>query len=166
MPATPAVGRGTSRKPRTLSSKIPRRVPYGASEAEILKACLQALSTHPKVLLVSRRNSGSMASEGRYVRFARHIWAPWLIEECVRRGLLKMRKKKVGKGYRWELEEPAELDISGTLEGGQQFAIEIKASGKYATLQQRAWILCVQISGGLAGVARSVEDATWIIEQA
>ena len=44
------------------------------------------------------------------------------------------------------------------------FGIEIKTGSGMLTKEQREWINCVRQNGGIAGVARSVEDAVEIIE--
>ena len=52
---------------------------------------------------------------------------------------------------------------------GQEIAvfasIEVKTPGGRPTPNQKAWLTAVENAGGIAGVARSVEDATDIIEQ-
>ncbi len=49
-------------------------------------------------------------------------------------------------------------DILGVLPGGRLLAIEAKKKGGYPTPEQRAFIEAVNDAGGLAFVARSVDD--------
>jgi len=44
-------------------------------------------------------------------------------------------------------------------------SIEVKTPGGRPNANQKAWMTAVEKAGGIAGVARSVEDATDIIEQ-
>ena len=52
---------------------------------------------------------------------------------------------------------------------GQKLAVftslEIKTPKGRATPYQQAWLQCVEKAGGIAGIARSVEDAQQIIER-
>jgi hypothetical protein len=44
-------------------------------------------------------------------------------------------------------------------------SIEVKALKGRATENQQAWMNCVEKAGGIAGIARSTEDAVEIVEQ-
>lgn len=44
-------------------------------------------------------------------------------------------------------------------------SIEVKALKGRATQHQQAWMSCVEKAGGIAGIARSTEDAVEIVEQ-
>ena len=62
------------------------------------------------------------------------------------------------------LAAPGVSDIIGWTEGGRFVAIEVKAPRGRVTDEQAAFIELVRRSGGLAGVARSVDDARAILE--
>ncbi len=62
------------------------------------------------------------------------------------------------------LAAPGVSDLLGWTEGGRFVAIEVKAARGRVTDEQAAFIDLVRRSGGLAGVARSVEEARKIIE--
>lgn len=53
---------------------------------------------------------------------------------------------------------PGSSDIFGILPGGKFLAIECKMPGKKPTLKQRAFIDEINVWGGLAFVAESVDD--------
>ncbi len=55
-------------------------------------------------------------------------------------------------------------DRIGIGPGGRFLSIEVKTGRAQPSLAQRAWLTMVAQRGGLAGVARSVEDAVAIIE--
>lgn len=57
-------------------------------------------------------------------------------------------------------------DIIGITKGGLFFAIEVKTPKGKATKEQINFINHVRAQGGLAGIARSVEDARGIINAA
>ena len=61
------------------------------------------------------------------------------------------------------LAAPGVSDLIGWTQG-RFVAIEVKASRGRVTDEQKAFIDLVRRSGGLAGVARSVEEATAILE--
>jgi hypothetical protein len=56
-------------------------------------------------------------------------------------------------------------DILGVLRGGRMLAIEVKVPGKYPTPEQRAFINAVNVMGGLAFVARSLDDVISELEK-
>ena len=62
------------------------------------------------------------------------------------------------------LAAPGVSDIIGWTEHGRFVAIEVKAGRRQPTDEQAAFIELVRRSGGLAGVARSVQEARAIIE--
>ncbi len=62
------------------------------------------------------------------------------------------------------LAAPGVSDIIGWTEGGRFVAIEVKAPRGRLTDEQKAFIDLVRRSGGVAGVARSVEEARAILE--
>lgn len=59
---------------------------------------------------------------------------------------------------------PGEPDISGMLQGGRSFVIEVKVPGREPSATQQAHIDRVKAAGGIAGCAHSVEEALAIIE--
>ena len=61
------------------------------------------------------------------------------------------------------LAAPGVSDLIGWAPGGRFAAIEVKASRGRVTDEQKAFIDLVRRSGGLAGVARSVEEARAIL---
>ena len=61
------------------------------------------------------------------------------------------------------LAAPGVSDLIGWASGGRFAAVEVKASRGRVTDEQAAFIDLVRRSGGLAGVARSVEEARKII---
>jgi hypothetical protein len=62
------------------------------------------------------------------------------------------------------LAAPGVSDLIGWTEGGRFVAVEVKGPRGRVTDEQKAFIDLVRRSGGLAGVARSVEEATAILE--
>ena len=62
------------------------------------------------------------------------------------------------------LAAPGVSDLIGWTEGGRFVAVEVKGPRGRVTAEQAAFLDLVRRSGGLAGVARSVEDARAIIE--
>lgn len=57
-------------------------------------------------------------------------------------------------------------DVIGMLGGGQLYAIEVKREGGRLTREQENTLAYIVERGGIAGVARSVEDALALIEGA
>ena len=70
----------------------------------------------------------------------------------------------LARPYAIRLAAPGVSDIIGWTEGGRFVAIEVKASRGRLTDEQAAFIELVRRSGGLAGVARSVEEARAILD--
>lgn len=107
-------------------------------ERDILKAILQALSLHPLVARIERINvmAGRLiGKDGKPSRFMR---------SC-RRG---------------------RVDLDGFTKNGRVIAIEVKrpsTRGK-VTAEQIDYLRQVRMSGGLAGVATSVQEAVAIVE--
>lgn len=104
-------------------------------EAEILKSILHYLRDHPAVRWVARFNSSMMAIDDNHgqTRYVR---------SSSQRGL---------------------SDILGMLKGGKMFAIEAKRAGQKPMPHQQQFLDLIKDGGGLAGVARSIEDADKII---
>ncbi len=70
----------------------------------------------------------------------------------------------LARPYAIRLAAPGVSDLIGWTEGGRFVAIEVKAPRGRLTDEQAAFIELVRRSGGLAGVARSVDDARAILE--
>lgn len=107
-------------------------------ERDILKAILQALSLHPLVARIERINvmAGRLiGKDGKPSRFMR---------SC-RRG---------------------RVDLDGFTKNGRVIAIEVKrpSTRGQVTAEQIDYLQQVRMSGGLAGVATSVEEAVAIVE--
>lgn len=54
---------------------------------------------------------------------------------------------------------PGGADLVGIAPGGRFLAIEVKVPGQRPTPEQQRFINGVNLAGGIAGVARSVEEA-------
>ena len=111
-------------------------------ERDIQSTILVALSHGPTRLL--RINAGV-------------AWQGTVIERTQHRLVL-------ARPYAIRLAAPGVSDLIGWTEGGRVVAIEVKAGRRQPTDEQAAFIELVRRSGGLAGVARSVEDAWAILE--
>ena len=99
------------------------------SEAEILKAIMALLKRHPKVAKVWRQNSGTARYQyGNKTSFVRFNSA---------RGM---------------------SDIMGILKTGRTLAIEVKARKGIVHEHQQQFLDDINAGGGLAFVARSVDD--------
>ena len=99
------------------------------SEAEILKAIMALLKRHPKVAKVWRQNSGTFQLQyGNKTRYVRSNSA---------RGM---------------------SDIMGILKTGRTLAIEVKARKGIVHEHQQQFLDDINAGGGLAFVARSVDD--------
>ena len=112
------------------------------SERDIQNQILIALSHGPTRLL--RVNAGV-------------AWQGTVIERTEHRLVL-------ARPYAIRLAAPGVSDIIGWTEGGRFVAIEVKAPRGRLTDEQKAFIDLVRRSGGVAGVARSVEEARAILE--
>jgi hypothetical protein len=98
-------------------------------EADVLSAVLTCLRYHPRVAWAHRMNSGA--------------------GKIIRRG-------KVSQFMRWGF--PGCPDVLGQLRDGRLLAIEAKRPSGIATDTQEAFLECVRANGGVAVVARSVDD--------
>ena len=105
------------------------RAPTIRHEANILKAVLECLRYHPKVARVWRQNAGTLSAYNRDGS-----------ERFIRMGATGIS------------------DVIGFLKGGRFLACEVKAPGKNPTAQQQEFLDSVNRAGGLAFVARSVDD--------
>ena len=70
----------------------------------------------------------------------------------------------LARPYAIKLAAPGVSDLIGWTAGGRFVAIEVKGGRRQPTDEQAAFLELVRRSGGLAGVARSVDDARAIIE--
>lgn len=95
----------------------------------MLRAVLHALTLHPKVSRVWRANTGS----GKLVRGSGA--SQW-----------------INFGFK------GQPDVLGFTKTGQFLAVEVKAPGKKATAEQLEFLADLASAGGVAFVARSVED--------
>ena len=111
-------------------------------ERDIQAQILLALSHGPTRLL--RVNAGV-------------AWQGTVIERTPQRLVL-------ARPYAIRLAAPGVSDLIGWTEGGRFVAVEVKGPRGRVTDEQKAFIDLVRRSGGLAGVARSVEEATAILE--
>jgi hypothetical protein len=98
-------------------------------EADVLSAVLTCLRYHPRVVFAYRANSGA--------------------GKIVRRG-------KVSQFMRWGF--PGCPDVIGMVRGGAYLAIECKRPSGEVSPLQAAFLECVRANGGVAVVARSVDD--------
>ena len=112
------------------------------SERDIQAAILLELSRGPTRLL--RVNAG-VAWQGRVLQH--------------NRDLLVLENPRAIR-----LAAPGVSDLIGWTEGGRFVAVEVKGPRGRVTDEQAAFLELVRRSGGLAGVARSVDDARAIIE--
>lgn len=105
------------------------------TESAVQSGILKALGLHPAVAWHGRFNSGaSMVGEGKAQRFVRYHTA---------------------KGC---------SDILGQLKDGRFLAIEVKRLSGKVTPDQAAFLAKVQQNGGVAFVARSVEEAWKVLD--
>ena len=112
------------------------------SERDIQNQILIALSHGPTRLL--RINAG-VAWQGTVIEHTQH-------------------RLVLARPYAIRLAAPGVSDLLGWTEGGRFVAIEVKASRGRVTDEQKAFIDLVRRSGGVAGVARSIDDARAILE--
>lgn len=99
-------------------------------EAQVLKAVLALLARHPRVAWAHRFNTGQgMLTRGN------------------------------GRNSQWiKFGFPGCPDILGQLRDGRALAVECKRPSGEATDVQTAFLECVRANGGVAVVARSVDD--------
>lgn len=111
--------------------------PDGVLERTIQKDIMKALKAHPNVAWVGRFNSGS-----------------FMLEDDT--GKKRVVRANTQKGM---------SDILGMLKGGRFFAIEVKSESGTVYGHQKAYLDLIKADGGIAGVARSVDDAIKLITQ-
>lgn len=112
------------------------RQPSGdASEASILKAIMQLLHRHPKVAKAWRQNSGTFTKQ--YGNKTHYIRA------------------NTAKGM---------SDIMGILKDGRTLAIECKSAKGAVKAHQHEFLNSISEAGGIAFVARSVDDVITKLE--
>ena len=105
------------------------------TESAVQSGILKALGLHPFVAWHGRFNSGAaMIGEGKALRFVRYH----TVKGC--------------------------SDILGQLKDGRFLAIEVKRPSGRVTPDQAAFLAQVQQNGGVAFVARSVEEAWKVLD--
>lgn len=107
----------------------PRKASTEPSEAQILKAIMQLLHRHPKVARAWRQNSGVAQYESN--------------------GKTRYVRANTAKGM---------SDISGVMKDGRMLCIEVKSATGRVMPHQRAFLLSIHQAGGVAFIARSVDD--------
>lgn len=121
-------------EPAPAATPTRERKPQSGPESGVLSAVLKALSLHPAVAWVRRMNTGAF---------------------------------KIGEGRSARFFRAGFVgcsDIIGQMKDGRFLAIECKsASGKLSEAQIN-FIDTVRASGGVAGMARSIDDALLIIK--
>ncbi len=117
--------------------KILSRARSGPSEAEILKAIMKLLHAHPRVAKAWRQNSG-------------------------------LFQKQYGDKTHWIRANTAKgmSDIMGILKDGRTLAIEVKTPTGTVMAHQHEFLNSISQAGGLAFVARSVDDVVTKLEAA
>lgn len=103
--------------------------PPEPAEAQVLRGVLQVLAMHPRVAWAHRMQSGA----GKI-----------------------LRKGGVSQFLRFGF--PGCPDVLGQLRDGRCIAIECKRPSGKMTPEQAAFLDCVRANGGVALVARSVDD--------
>ena len=109
--------------------RAPRQASTEPSEAQILKAIMQLLHKHPKVGRAWRQNSGTATYESN--------------------GKTRYVRSNTAKGM---------SDIMGILKDGRTLAIEVKSAKGVVMAHQHEFLNSIAIAGGIAFVARSVDD--------
>lgn len=122
-------------KPRLKAATPPRA---DATEAQILKACMQYLRHHPRVALVYRVNSGTFGAQNRD-------------------GSTRYIRANTQRGM---------TDIAGTMSDGRALYVEIKSRTGRVQPHQEAFLLAAQKAGAIAGVVRSVDDLVALLDTA
>lgn len=74
-------------------------------------------------------------------------------------------KNPAGIPIKFGIGNPGGSDLIGIAPGGRFIAIEVKTPKGRATPEQIRFIEAVKKHGGIAGIARSVEDAISLINQ-
>ena len=139
---TLAALRGKPRRELPIPAEPKKRAPAKPSgepsEAEILRAILALLRTHPKVASHWRINSGTF-------------------QERNRDGSTRYIRANTAKGM---------SDIMGILKDGRTLAIEVKSRIGRMRPGQEEFLQTIRSAGGVAGVCRSVEDAQRLLGDA
>ena len=105
-------------------------------ERDILKAIMQLLQRHPKVARVWRQNSGTFSRQYK--------------------GKTHYIRANTAKGM---------ADIMGVLKSGRSLAIEVKSPTGLVAAHQHEFLNSIATAGGLAFVARSVDDVIKKLEE-
>lgn len=108
------------------------------TEAQVLKAVLAAVRLHPKVARVWRQNSGTFAEQNRD-------------------GSTRYVRANTAHGM---------SDLMGFLKDGRVLAIECKSATGRLQPHQKEFLYKIVAAGGVAGVARSVDDAIALLNRA
>lgn len=120
--------------PALTTRKARRTIPGAPSEAEILKAVLKFLRYHPRVAFAYRINSGTFEiGQGEHKRFVRANTQDGI------------------------------SDIGGMLKGGKAFYCECKSATGRMQENQTEFIRMVNKGGGLAFVARGIDDVVLVL---
>lgn len=108
------------------------------TEAQVLKAVMAAVRLHPKVARVWRQNSGTFAEQNRD-------------------GSTRYVRANTAHGM---------SDLMGFLKDGRVLAIECKSATGRLQPHQKEFLDKIAAAGGVAGVARSVDDAIALLNRA
>jgi hypothetical protein len=108
------------------------------SEAQILRAILALLRSHPAVASHWRQNSGTFAERNRD-------------------GSTRYIRANTARGM---------SDIMGVLKDGRTLAIEVKSRTGRMRPGQGEFLATIRQAGGVAGVCRSVDDAVRLLGDA
>lgn len=82
-------------------------------------------------------------------------------------GAVKIPDSGRKRGYRFvRFAFPGCSDLIGQTAQGRFLAVEIKRPGEHPTAEQRAFLATVAQSGGVSGVARSIEDCRRLLDAA
>lgn len=108
------------------------------TEAQVLKAVLAFLRAHPKVASIWRQNSGTFAEQNRD-------------------GSTRYVRANTARGM---------ADVMGFLKDGRVLAIECKSLTGRLQPHQKEFLDKITAAGGVAGVARSVDDAIALLNGA
>lgn len=122
-------------KERIEKPSTPRKPSGKPQERDILKAILQLLSKHPKVARVWRQNSGTFSKQ--YGNKTHYIRA------------------NTAKGM---------SDIMGVLKDGRTLCVEVKSPTGIVHAHQHEFLNSIAAAGGVAFVARSLDDVITKLE--
>jgi len=140
----------------------------GIKETPIQRAILDYLNYEPKVAFAYRQNTGAvnfgpekeeskhkhLYDEARDSETMRMFGSPKITERSY---IANQEARYVAFGV------PGQADISGQMKTGIRLEIEVKDLGKWPTEKQWRWLLRTHYYNGVAGIARSIEDAQAII---